>query len=83
VRLREFLRLVIFGRRGCDPRLVPRYRRIAAFDFVVGIGIPVLLAGHRTGVGLVPLVVFSLLLGVPIGSAIGRWLVPAEGLQPR
>jgi hypothetical protein len=72
---------MIFGRRGCDPRLVARYRRIATIDFVVGLGIPVFLAGLKTGVGVLPLAVFSLMIGVPGGAAVGKWLVPTEGLR--
>ena len=80
--LRNGLRRAIFGRRGCDPVVVRRYRRIAIFDFVIGLAIPVLLAGRRTGVGWLPLVAFTLLLGVPGGIAAGRWIIPAEGLPP-
>jgi hypothetical protein len=51
-------------------------------DFALGIAIPTLLAGQRSGVGWVPLVAFSVLLGVPGGIAVGRWIVPVEGLPP-
>ena len=80
--LRDFLRRMIFGRRGCDPRRVGLYRLVAVFDFTVGLAVPVLLLGPKTGIDALPLAVYSLAIGVPSGVAVGRWLVPAGGLLP-
>lgn len=81
-RFRDFLRRMIFGRRGCDPRRVALYRWVAVFDFTVGLAIPVLLLGPNTGIDALPLAVYSVAIGVPSGVAVGRWLVPVGGLQP-
>ena len=80
-RLRDGLRRVIFGRRGFDPRLAARYRWAGAFSFAVGFGIPVLFGGLKAGVGVLPLTVFSLMIGMPGGIAVGRWVVPEGGLR--
>jgi hypothetical protein len=82
-RFRDVLRQMIFGRRGCRPDRVALYRAVAVFDFTIGLAIPTLLVGRETDVGALPLAVFSLMLGVPGGRAIGRWLVPPEGIPAR
>jgi hypothetical protein len=82
-RLRDGLRWVIFGRRGCDPRLVARYRWVAASAFAFGLDIALLYFGLAAGADPKPiagvLAVFSL-IGVPTGLVVGKWLVPAGGL---
>ena len=81
-RARGYLRRLIFGRRGCDPRRVALYRAVAVFDFTIGLLIAVLLVGPKTGIDALPLAVYSLMIGVPGGLAVGRWLVPSEGICP-
>jgi hypothetical protein len=77
-RLRDYLRLVIFGRGGAEPRLAGRYRWIAAFGFAVGFEVPVLLVVLEAGADAAILAGFAL-VAVPGGVAVGRWLVPAGG----
>jgi hypothetical protein len=82
-RVRNGLRRAIFGRRGCDPRLVARYRWIGAAAFAVGLELPMLVGGLAADADRVRLLgVLSVLAlaGVPGGVAVGRWIVPTGGL---